>query len=532
MLKFFRKHARGWFMLIFMAIIIFVFVLYFGTDRGAQTANAIAIVDGAVISEADYYNEYSKLTDMVRERYGGALTADMLKQMDLKKAAYDNIINRQIIIAKANDLKLKIPDNELKELLTNMPALQTDGKFDSYKYKQLLRYNKMTAEAFEAGQKISMAAGKIESIILEGIKLSDQEVLDLYALQNQKINLNFVQISGADVSGRVKPTAGDLENYLKKNSGAFRVPEQVKVKYLYFDADRFFTGEISPSDIRDYYNRTKENYKDKDDKPLGLEEAKPMIIKEMKKNRGMQNAYAQAKTAHDTIYQEENFDAYAAKNNLNIQITDFFPLNQPPQVFSSVKDLAKELTGLEKKDIGKVLTADNGYYVIRVEDKKAAYTPELKTIENSVMQGYLKAEQDRIASDDATAILARLQKGEPLEKVAAEKGYQIQETGLFQPGNTIPKLGSHPEAMEKLLPLSPGHPYPESPLKLNNSYVIFKLKEISPLDMNDFETKKEMYRKMAMNLKREEAIKAWMEGNKAEMIREKRLKIKKEAKDL
>ena len=28
MLKFFRKHARGWFMLVFMGIIIFVFVLY------------------------------------------------------------------------------------------------------------------------------------------------------------------------------------------------------------------------------------------------------------------------------------------------------------------------------------------------------------------------------------------------------------------------------------------------------------------------------------------------------------------------
>ena len=108
MLKFFRKHARGWFMLIFMAIIIFVFVLYFGTDRGAQMANTLAVVDGVVISEADYYNEYTKLTDMVRERYGGAVTANMLKQLDLKKTAYDNVINRQIVVAKANDLKLKI----------------------------------------------------------------------------------------------------------------------------------------------------------------------------------------------------------------------------------------------------------------------------------------------------------------------------------------------------------------------------------------------------------------------------------------
>jgi peptidyl-prolyl cis-trans isomerase D len=532
MLKFFRKHARGWFMLIFMAIIIFVFVLYFGTDRGSKTTNAVAIVDGTVISESEYYNEYSKMTDMVKARYGGALTADELKQMDLKKTAYDNLINRQIIIAKANDLKLQVSDDELRQMITTMPALQTDGKFDNYKYKQLLRYNKLTAEDFEASQKINLAAGKIETIIREGIKVSDQEVMDLYALQNQKINLNFVQISGADITRQVTPSASDLENYLKNNSNAFRVSEQAKVKYLYFAAETFSPAEISPSDIKDYYNRRKENYKSKDGKPLGLEEVKPMLIKELKQGRGMQNAFAEAKKAHDTIYQEDNFDAYAAKSNLKVQIADFFPLNKPPLAFASLKDLAQQLAGLQKNDISKVMATDNGYYLIRIDDKKAAYMPQLKDIENDVRQNYLKSEQDKIAAEEAATMVEKLRKGETLNKLAQEKGFKIQETGLFQPGNVIPKLGSHPEAMEILLSLSLNHPYAEKPMKINDTYVIFKLIEMSTLDMKDFETKKEIYKQVAMNLKREEAMKSWLEGNKAAMIKEKRLKINKEAKDL
>ncbi|MDP2853555.1 MAG: SurA N-terminal domain-containing protein [Smithellaceae bacterium] len=532
MLKFFRKHARGWFMLIFMAIIIFVFVLYFGTDRGSQTTNAVAIVDGTVISESEYYNEYSKMTDMVKALYGGALTADMLKQMDLKRTAYDNLINRQIIIAKASDLKLQVSDDELKQMIMTMPALQTDGKFDNYKYKQLLRYNKLTAEDFEASQKINLAAGKIETIIREGIKVSDQEVLDLYALQNQKINLNFVQISGADITRQVTPSTSDLENYLKNNNNAFRVPEQAKIKYLYFAAEIFSPAEISPSDIKDYYNRRKENYKNKDGKPLGLEEAKPMLIKELKQGRGMQNAFAEAKKAHDTIYQEDNFDAYAAKNNLKVQIADFFPLNKPPLALVSLKDLAQQLAGLQKNDISKTFATDNGYYLIRIEDKKAAYTPQLKAIENDVRQSYLKGEQDRIAAEEAATMLEKLRKGETLNKLAQEKGFKVQETGLFQPGNVIPKLGSHPEAMEMLLSLSLNHPYTEKPLKINNTHVIFKLIEMSTLDMKDFEAKKETHKQVAMNLKREEAMKSWLEGNKTAMIKEKRLKINKEAKDL
>jgi len=532
MLKFFRKHARGWFMLIFMAIIIFVFVLYFGTDRGERAANALAIVDDVQISQSEYYNEYSKMTDMARARYGDALTADMLKQLDLKKVSYDNLINRQIIIAKANDLKLQVSDDELRHTITTMPALQTDGAFDSYKYKQLLRYNKLTAEDFEASQKVNLAAGKIETIIREGVKVSDQEVLDLYALQNQKINLNFVQISGADITRQVNPSTSDLENYLKNNNNAFRVSEQVKIKYLYFAAEMFSSTEISPSDIRDYYNRRKESYKGKDGKLLGQEEAKPMIIKELKQGRGMQNAFAEAKKAHDTIYQDDKFDAYAAKNNLKVQMVDFFPINKPPQAFASVKDFAQQLAGLQKNDISKVLTTDDGHYVIRIDDKKTAYTPKLKDIENDVRQSYLKGEQDKIAAEEAASMLEKLRKGETLDKLASQKGFKMQETGLFQPGNVIPKLGSHPEAVEILLSLSLNHPYTEKPLKINNTNVIVKLKEVSTLDMNDFGAKKEIYKKVAMNLKKEEAMKSWLEGNKAAMIKEKRLKINKEAKDL
>ena len=57
MLKFFRKHARGWFMIGVIAIIIIVFVLYFGSSRGGRSANAIAIVDKKIISETEFRNE-------------------------------------------------------------------------------------------------------------------------------------------------------------------------------------------------------------------------------------------------------------------------------------------------------------------------------------------------------------------------------------------------------------------------------------------------------------------------------------------
>jgi peptidyl-prolyl cis-trans isomerase D len=413
----------------------------------------------------------------------------------------------------------------------SVPALQTNGVFDERKYRQLLQYNRLSAEDFEALQKTDLITNKIESIVREGIKISDQEVYDLYALQNQKININFVQISGKDIKKKFEPAQAELEDYLKRNSNLFRVAEQMKIEYIFFAGDSF-PPDISDSDIRGYYSSYKDKYKTKDGKQLSLDDVKGTITKELKSSRGMQKAYLEAKKAHDIIYQEDIFEAYGNKNNLKIHDVEFFPINTPPQELTSIKDFAAILLDLQKNDISKVLAAENGYYLLKVIDKKPAYLPKLNTIENEVKRRFIESESQILAGKEAQSILDSTKSGETFGKIAGKNGLKVNETGFFQPGNTIPKLGSSPEAAEILFQLSANKPYAEKPLLINNAYAVLKLKEVSKLDENDFQAKKDMYKKMLISIKREEAMQTWLEGNKAAMIKEKRIRIKKQVEDL
>jgi len=486
MLKFFREHARGWFMIAVIGIIIIVFVLYFGSSRGSRTANAIAIVDKKVISDAEFHDEYEKLIDMARLRLGAKLTPEILKKMDLKRKAYNDLLNRYIIAAKAADLNIQVSDEELRNMIMSTPVLQTNGVFDERKYQQLLRYNKLTAEDFENLQRFDLIANKIETIVREGIKISNQEVYDLYALQNQKINVNFVQISGKDVRKKIAPTQTELEDYLKRNSNLFRVAEQIKIKYLSFAGG----------------------------------------------NKGSQTAHAEAKKARDVIYQENNMEDYAKRNNLTVHYTDFFPIKKLPSELVSVKNIAEELIDMGEKDVSRVLTTGNGYYLLQIVDKKASYVPKLNTIENEVRNRFIESETQILAEKEALSILEKLKSGESLDKISKENGLKVNETGFFQPGNTIPKLGSSENAAEILFQLSTGKPFAEKPILINNTYVILKLKDINKLDEKDFEAKKSMYQKILISIKREEAMQTWLEGNKEAMIKGKRIKIKKQVEDL
>lgn len=532
MLKFLRRNARSWIMYIILGIIIFVFVLYFGSSRDGRSTQAIATVDNKVITEGEFRNEYEKLMDMARLRYGAKLTAEELKKMDLKKMAYDSLLSRQIIIAKAADLKVQVSDEELRNMIMSMPALQTDGVFDNRKYQQLLRYNKTSAEDFESMQKVDLTANKIEALIRDGIKISDKEIYDVYVLQNQKINVNYLQISGKNIKNKIVPTQAELENYLKNNGNSFRIPAHFRIKYLFFAADDSAPADVSDSDIRDFYNRNKDKYKTKEGKQLQLQNVRDAVWKELRKRRGMQQAYTDAKKAHDIIYQEDNFDAYAVKNKLKVKSLDFSPLNKQPREFASVKDLAAALTDLQRKEISKVLSADDGYYLLQVVDKKAAYLPSFKDIASEVEKAFVELEKQNLAQKEAVMILERLKKDENLDKIAKEKGLKINETGLFQPGAVIPKLGSSQNATEAFITLTASKPYPETPFLINDTFVIFKYKDVSKIDMKDFEAKKDLYKRIFASVKRDETLQTWLTGNKEAMKKEGRLKIKKEAKDL
>lgn len=531
MLKFFRKHARGWFMTAIIGIIIVVFVLYFGSSRGGRNAGVIATVDKKVISDGEFYKEYERLLEITQRRFGAQLTPEMLKEMNLKQVAFDNLLNRQIIIAKANDLKIEVSDEELRTSITSLPILQSNGMFDEKKYQQILRFNRMTPGDFESLQRAELTANKIELLIREGIKVSTKEVYDFYVFQNQKVNLNFVRIAFANFEKKIVPSQQELEDFLKNNGNLFRVSEQIKIKYLFFAADNF-APDISDTDINDYYRSHKKKFVTKEGKPLPLSEVRGIIIRELKKNQGMLNAYAEAKKAREIIYQEDNMEAYARKNNLKIYNTDYFPINKTPEEFSAVKNFPDTIIKLQTNELSKILNADNGYYLLKVTDRKASYVPKLADIEQDVKRHFISKQSQILAEKEAQFILDKVKAGENFEKLIQEKGFFIGETGFFQPGNNIPRVGSHKDALDMILQLSARQPYPAKPLLINDSYFIFRLKDIQKPGDAEFEKQKTIYENALLAVKKEEAFRTWLEGNKIAMIKEKRVRIKKQIEDL
>ncbi len=533
MLDLMRKHARNWIMKVLLGIIIVVFVFYFGSIGRSRQADIVATVDGKTIAYVDLQKEYQNLSQFYRQRLGGMLTDEMLKGLNLKQQALDNLIQQAIILQKAKELDVEVTDEEVQASILATPGFQKGGAFDDRIYKQLLRFNKLTPEDFEFLQKNALIMTRFANLIQDGVKVSDRDIYDLYRFQNEKLDIRFIQVSPKDFRANVNPGEKELETYLKEHGDEFRVADQIQVKYMVFSGTDYASSvRITDADIADYYDLHADKFKKSGSKPVPLSEAKTKIMTDLRQIGGMQMASDAAKKAHDTIYQDENFDGYAAKHGLKHNTTSFFTSSNPPDDLQQIGDLSRMIFSLQKDEISKVLSDNKAYYLLKLIAKRPSYVPSLKEVRQQVEKQYVDKESNRLARQAADAILGRLKKGEGFHQVVQEKKLKVAETGFFLPGATIPKLGSSPELSNALFPLTVSKPYPERVVFVGGNFIIVQLKERAKLDDSDFAGKKEMLRKTLLQRRKSDVLQAWVEGTKAAMIKDGRLTLKKDLKEI
>ncbi len=532
MLDVMRRHARNWIMKLILGIIIVVFIFYFGSMGGRNQADRIAMIDGKSIVYVDFQKEYENLLDMYREKMGRALTEEMLKALDLKRQAFDNLINQVVLLEKARDLEIRISDDDVKKAILSYPAFQRGGFFDDRIYQQVLRANKMTPEQFEDSQRKLLLSAQAEDLIQGGIVASDEEALDFYRMQKEKLNLDFIEVSRSHFAEALKPAQADMEAYLKANEEKFRVPEQVQVRYLTFMVQDY-AGTVIPSEaeIADYYDKHQENYRKKD-KTLPLADVREAIIGEIRQGAGKAKALEAAKKAHDEIYQQENFDAYAAQKKLAVKTTDFSRINTPPEEFKSMDQWGKAVSRLQDGEISRVIQGDQGCYIFKIAARKAPYVPALREIASEVEKEFRKKEGDKLAKKKAEELFVGMKKGETMEALAKKSGLKVVETGFFQPGGAIPKLGSSTELTEALFQLSPQKPYPDRFFPVGDGYAIVSLRQRSKADEGDFASQKDAIVQYLSRAEKADVFKKWLEASRDALVKQGRLKIERDVKDL
>ncbi|MBW2174606.1 MAG: SurA N-terminal domain-containing protein, partial [Deltaproteobacteria bacterium] len=255
-----RKHAQSWLIKLALGAIVIVFVFWGVGSYRAQKGNRIALVNGEPIVLEAFRSVYDQMLQTYRRQFGDALDAKLIQNLNLRKQALDQLIDRQLLLQEATRLNFRVTNEELLRTIQEVPAFQRHGHFHPRQYELVLNSNRMTPEMYEESKRYELLVERLQSFIFGSIKVSEAEALETYNWLKNEVSVEYVVFKPSTYTN-VELTPEEIEAYFSKNGKAYEIPHRVKVQYLLLDFKGFEAeADISDEDVGIYFDLNKEDY--------------------------------------------------------------------------------------------------------------------------------------------------------------------------------------------------------------------------------------------------------------------------------
>lgn len=184
MLDIIRKKASSWVTRGIFALVVLVFIFFFGYNQiitPNQGPQAVLVrVNGHDIRQNEFSLAYKKTLEDYKQMLKGELPEGMEKMVS--QATLQDLIVRRLMVNAASQMGLTVSNEELfKVIENNNKQFIHDGQFDRVAYRQeLLNYERENGLNYEEMLRNDLLAKKLRDLIQSAAKVSPAEAKDAY----------------------------------------------------------------------------------------------------------------------------------------------------------------------------------------------------------------------------------------------------------------------------------------------------------------------------------------------------------------
>jgi len=427
MLRFLRQNATNWLIKIILGAIVVVFVFWGVGSFRSQRKDRVALVNGETIGSKEYREAYNNIIEQLSQRLGNNLNDDMLKMLNVKGQALDMLIDKKLMLQEATKFDLRVTDNELADAIRQIEAFQTDGKFDSQIYKNVLNQNRLTPEEFELIRKEAMIIEKIRSFILSNVKISEQEAIECFKWENTSVNVDFVLFEPGRYDD-INPTIDEINSFFEDHKESYKIDAMIKVRYLRFDPDAYKSIiETTAEEIHDHYENNIEQFKT--EKTI---EARHILLK-LDPNSNPETVEKKRKAALDIFKLARegiDFDELAKQYSECPSKVEGGYLGELKKN-AMVKPFAEKAFQMKTGEISEPVRTQYGWHIIKVEKVNEETAVSFKNAADKIRNKLVEERTTNLAYEEAEAVYDASFEGDDLIKNAEARGINIVTTGFF-----------------------------------------------------------------------------------------------------
>ena len=486
MLEFMRRRTRSSVIKVLFSIIVLVFIFWgVGGPVSGGRPDVVANINGETISYKDFQRAYGNVKATYREAYKDRLTPEVLQMLDLKGQTLDQLINARLLESEARRVGFSVDDDEIRQAIAAMPVFQTDGKFNQTQYLRVLRFYQATPNEFEGEQRAQLLSKKLQSLISNAARVTDDEVQDLFRLASEKVNLSFASVASADLLSQVTSDKKEVEEFYNTHRESFRQPERVRFAYIAYPATHFSSQvQVSDQDITETYSDNK------DTRFTTSARVHPRhILFSLSADASAQDRAKVHETASEVLKRARNGEDFATLAKAYSQDTATASKGGDLGTFTRgrmVKPFEDAAFALKAGEISDLIETPFGLHIIKVEEVLPEQARPLDEVKEEIRQELTQERARDLARDRARTDRSKILSGTPLTEVAQAAGLAAVETPLVARDETLPDLGRQPAMIEAAFNLSPQQV--SEPIDVKDTWYLVSPREKVPSTIADFAT--------------------------------------------
>ena len=313
------KFSKSFIAKVFVAIIALPFILWgMGDVFRSGNQNVIAEINETKISTKEFM-DYLRAVNITREEIQNKGKEKIINEI------LTNYISEKIIFIETKEKGIQLTDSSLKKILISDEEFQKDGKFLRTKYEKFLLTKGLVAPEYEKSILNFETKGQLLSYYSGGIKLPSFLINDLYKQENKSKQVSFI----------------DLEKV-------------------------YFQKKITETEIKDFYEKNKEFFKDKF-RTFRYLKLSPEIL--VGKNNFNETYFKKIDEIENDILDGKNFKNITSFSNKNIK--EVGPINSKKfkkdgNNFEIDNKLLKEIFKIQDFNTASFISFDNQFYIAEI----------------------------------------------------------------------------------------------------------------------------------------------------------------------
>ncbi len=224
-------------------------------QRGSSMPQDLAEVAGQTITLQEFAQAQRDQQERLRSLLGKNFDAALLDTPEQRAELLDGLIQQRLLAVKSVKSNLMVTDEQLREMITGLPAFQENGRFSKARYDALLRAQGLSDVGFEARLRQDVKLQQLNGAVAESSLVAKTQVGRMLAIQGQQREVFEVLLSYEQFTGGVKLAPDAVKTYYDGHLPEFQLPEQVRAEYVLLSVDALAALEtVSEAELRSWYD--------------------------------------------------------------------------------------------------------------------------------------------------------------------------------------------------------------------------------------------------------------------------------------